>query len=185
MSGSQCFLESSDTTSMRYLYLIPFFFISTAFAKPCGLQGTVEDRIKDCNQSKGNFVLVSATDKGVEFYQDTKTKLIWGSRIPTDFNHYGSQKACDDEVSGYEVLGSLKWRLPSIREYETAAANGMKEALPNMNHWFWSSTPVKTRRKYRRRAVPASVYLWDGSEQKTDVGDLKDGASVRCVAKDS
>ena len=169
---------------MRAFLILSLFVISSAYAKPCGLQGTIDERIKDCNQTKGNFALVSVTEKGLEFYKDTKSNLIWGTRITSDFNHYGSQKACDDEVSGYEVLSSLKWRLPSIREFEMAAANGMKEALPNMNHWFWSSTPVKTRRKYRRRAVPASVYLWDGEAQKTDVGDLKDGASVRCVAKD-
>ena len=169
---------------MRYLCLLPLFVITSAFAKPCGLQGTIEERIKDCNQTKGNFALVMITEKGSEFYKDTKSNLIWGPRITTDFNHYGSQKACDNDNSGYE-LSSLKWRIPSIREFETAASHGMKAALPNMEHWFWSSTPIRTKRKYRRRGVPASVFLWDGSGEKTDAGDLKDGASVRCVAKDS
>ena len=168
---------------MKTIYLLPLFFMTSAFAKPCGLQGTIEERMKDCGQTKGNFAVVTITEKNHEIYKDTKTGLIWGSRIPTDFNHYGSQKACADEVN--EGFSSLKWRLPTIREFETAAANGMKESLPSMNHWFWSSTPVHTKRKSRRRrAVPSQVYLWDGSEQKTDVGDLKDGASVRCVAKE-
>lgn len=169
---------------MKLFCLLTFFIVTSAFAKTCGLQGSIEERIKDCAETKGNFAVVSITEKGLEFYKDTKSGLIWGSRITSDFNHYGSQKACDEEVSGYEVLSSLRWRLPTIREFEQAAFNGMKSSLPSMNHWFWSSTPVKTRRKYRRRAVPASVYLWDGSEEKTDVGDLKDGASVRCVAKE-
>lgn len=169
---------------MKAFYFLPLFLLTSAFAKPCGLQGSIEERIKDCAQTKGNFALVAVTEKGHEIYKDIKSGFIWGGRIPIDFNHYGSQKACSEDISGYEILASMKWRLPTIREFETAAANGMKAALPNMDHWFWSSTPVKTRRKYRRRAVPASVYLWDGSEEKTDVGDLKDGASVRCVAKE-
>lgn len=168
---------------MRALFILPLFILTTAFAKPCGLQGSIEERIKDCNVTKGNFAQVMVTEKGGEFYKDTKSGLVWGYRISTDFNHYGSQKACDNDNSGYE-LSSLKWRIPSIREFETAAIHGMKAALPNMDHWFWSSTPIKTKRKYRRRAMPASVYLWDGSEEKTDAGDLKDGASVRCVAKE-
>jgi hypothetical protein len=171
---------------MRLFYLIPLFILSTAFAKPCGLQGSIEERIKDCAQIKGNFALVAITDKGIEFYKDIKSGLIWGNRITSDFNHYGSQKACSEDVSGYELLSSLKWRLPTIHEFEQAASHGMKVSLPNMNHWFWSSTPVKApKKKYRRRrSAPAGVFLWDGLEEKTDVGDLKDGASVRCVAKE-
>lgn len=169
---------------MKLFYFIPFLLIGTAFAKPCGLTGSIEERIKDCAQVKGNFVLVAITEKGTEFYKDTKSKLIWGNRISTDFNHYGSQKACTDEVSEYHVLSSLKWRLPTIREFEDAAAHGMKAALPNMEHSYWSSTPVKVKRTRRNRAMPAGVFVWEGFEEKTSIGDLKDGASVRCVARE-
>jgi hypothetical protein len=168
---------------MRHLFLISFLFIGSAFAKPCGLQGTLEERKKDCDVVKGDFVLVAATEKA-EFYQDMKSKLIWGSRITSDFNHFGSQKACTEDVSDYQVLNSIKWRLPTINELEQAAAHGMKSALPNSDHTFWSSTPVKRKRSRRNRGIPASAYLWDGLEQKTDTGDLKDGASVRCVGKE-
>lgn len=168
---------------MKHFLLLSLLIPAAAFAnKPCGLQGSTEERIKDCSVTKGNFALVTLTEKGSEFYKDLKTGLIWGSRITIDFNHYGSQKACDGEVSGYDL--KLKWRLPSIREFEQASAHGMKEALSNTTHSYWSSTPVKMERKRRRNAPPAQNYIWDGFEQRTDVGDLKDGASVRCVAKD-
>lgn len=169
---------------MRLFYFFPILILGSAFAKPCGLQGSIEERIKDCAQVKGNFALVAISEKGTEFYKDTKSKLIWGNRITSDFNHYGSQKACNDEVSEYLVLNTLKWRLPTIREFEEAAAHGIKAALPNMEHSYWSSTPVKVKRARRRRAMPAGVFLWDGFNEKTDVGDLKDGASVRCVARE-
>lgn len=177
-------ISLDDNVPMKTLYLIPLFIVTSALAKPCGLEGSIEDRIKDCNVTKGNFTLVSAPEKGGEFYKDTKTKLIWGNRISTDFNHYGSQKACAGDVSEYPDLASLKWRLPTIRELEEAASHGMKEALPNMEHSYWSSTPVKMRRSRGRRAILAGAYLWDGAIEKADVGDLKDGASVRCVARE-
>ncbi len=170
---------------MRFFFLMPFFIFTSAFAKPCGLEGTIEERIKDCAQVKSNFALVAISEKGAEFYQDLKSKLIWGNRISVDFNHYGSQKACSSEVaSEYQTLSNLKWRLPTIKELEEAAAHGMKAALPNMDHAYWSSTPVKTKRTRRRRAVPALAYIWDSTEEKADTGDLKDGASVRCVARE-
>jgi hypothetical protein len=168
---------------MKQLYFLALFLTVSAFAKPCGLQGSIEERIKDCSLTKGNFVLVMNSEKGQEFYKDSKSGLIWGSRISTDFNHYGSQKACHDEVSGYENLG-LKWRLPTIREFEEASVHGMKAALSSMEHSYWSSTAVKSRKARRRRAQPAQVFLWDGYAEKTDSGDLKDAASVRCVSRD-
>lgn len=171
---------------MKLLYLVPFIISLSAFAKPCGLQGNIEERIKDCDQTKGTFALVAISEKGSEIYKDVKSGLIWGHRIVSDFNHYGSQKACNEEVTGFQI-GSLKWRLPTIKEFEDAYVHGMKAALPNADHSFWSSTPVQTRKSRRRRrknAPPAQVYLWDGFEQKTDTGDLKDAASVRCVARE-
>lgn len=168
---------------MKYLILLCLFLTSFAYGKPCGLQGTIEERIKDCATTKGNFLLVSITEKGLEIYKDAKSGLIWGNRISSDFNHYGSQKACDEDVSGYEIK-NLKWRLPTIQEFEAAASHGMKDALPNTKHAYWSSTPVKTKKYRRRRGPPAQVFIWDGYDERTDTGDLKDGASVRCVARE-
>ena len=168
---------------MMKIFLLLVCFSSTVFAKVCGQQGSIEERIKDCAVTKEeNFALVLSDDKGLEVYQDLKTKLIWGTRIITDFNHYGSQKACD-EIPEKVSLKDLRWRLPTVREFEQSAAHGMKQALPHMTYWFWTSTPVRTRstRKWRRRQ-PSQVFIWDGVEQKTEAGDIKDAASVRCVS---
>jgi hypothetical protein len=169
---------------MRLIYLFSFLVVTSAFAKPCGLKGTIEERIKECAQVKGTFALVAVSEKGTAIYEDTKSKLIWGDRIAMDFNQYGSQKACSGEATEYQMLDTLKWRLPTIRELEEAAAHGIKAALPNMEHSYWSSTPVLTKKTRRRRARAVGVYLWDGFEERTGTGDnLKDAASVRCVAR--
>lgn len=166
---------------MKILVLLTCFTLP-AFAKVCGQQGTIEERIKDCAVTKENFALVLSDDKGLEVYQDLKSKLIWGNRIIMDFNHYGSQKACD-EIPEKLALKDLKWRLPTVREFEQSADHGMKQALPHMTYWFWTSTPVRKRktRNWRRRQ-PSQVFIWDGVEQKTEAGDIKDAASVRCVS---
>lgn len=170
---------------MKIFILFSFFISFSSFAKPCGLQGSVDDRIKDCSQVKGRFSLVAMTENGLEIYKDTQTGLIWGPRILSDFNHYGSNMACSEEVSGYLNIGALKWRLPTIQEFESAYSNGMKSALSNSEHTYWSSTPVRSRKVRRRRSTqPSQVYLWDGKEERSDTGDLKDAASVRCVTRD-
>lgn len=155
-----------------------------AAATPCGKEGTLEDRIKNCNETKENFVLVARSESGLEIYKDTKNGLIWSDRISVDYNHYGSAKACAGDVPELELFKDLKWRLPTVREFEDSADHGMKTALPRMTYWFWTATPVKQKRYgRRRRAAPAQSFLWDGMAQKSDVGDLKDAASVRCVSK--
>ncbi len=155
-----------------------------ASADPCGTEGTIEERIKSCNSTKGNFVLITRDDKGREIYKDLKSNLIWGDRITTDFNHYGSQKACNDEIPEASLLKEVKWRLPTIHEFEQAAVHGLKASLSHMDHAFWTSTPAKTSKR-RRRAPPARTFMWDGPEERSDTGDLKDAASVRCVGKHS
>lgn len=167
---------------MKNLILLVLFVSTSVLAKPCGQEGTIEERIKNCNSAKAEFALVARSEKGLEIYKDLKTGMIWGDRISTDFNHFGSQKACSSDLLESQLLKDVNWRLPTVREFEVAASHGMKEALPRMYHTFWTSTPVKIKTKRRRRTITAGAYLWDGEAQRTDTGDLKDGASVRCIA---
>lgn len=170
---------------MIFLFLL---MMTSAFAAPapCGLQGTLDERIKECATAKGNFILVSRTVKGSEVYKDSKSGLIWGPRISYEFNHYGSSKACGDENPVSQIFKDLVWRLPTLKEFEQGAANGIKSSLSDMGHWFWTSTPVgKTKKKYRRRkAAPTSVFMWDGTEEVAGTGSLMDVGSVKCVTRD-
>ena len=173
---------------MKLYFFLAIFLMPLALAQsiPCGIEGPISERIKNCNVQKEGFILISRNDKGVENYKDEKSGLLWGDRISNDFNHYGSQKACSSDIPEDKMVIGLKWRLPTIKEFEQAATRGMKASLPHMNHTFWTSSAVKTRyRKGRRqRTIPSQAYLWDGIEETTDTGDLKDAASVRCVAQE-
>lgn len=165
---------------MKFFFLLLLFSAPIFASSPCGLEGSIEERIKNCNHAKEHFVLVMRDEKGQEVYKDIKSNLIWGDRISIDFNHYGSQKACD---SIEHVLKDLSWRLPTISEFEAAASHGMKAALPRLNHSYWTSTPVKIKRRGRRNKNPAQNFIWDATAEVSETGDLRDAASVRCVAK--
>ncbi len=157
----------------------------TSFAaEPCGKEGSIEERIKSCNSAKGDFVLVLRDEKGLEIYKDTKTDFLWGDRISTDFNNYGSQKACHEDLPEALLLKEVSWRIPTVREFEVAATHGMKEALPSTDRSYWTSTPVRSSWKQkRRRGFTNQTYIWNAVDNKTDYGDLKDAASVRCIGK--
>lgn len=175
----------TDKLGMQIYVLLLLLMIQNAFANPCGLSGSVDERMKECNLVKGNFSLVMKTETGLEVYKDTKSGLIWGDRIGFEFNHYGSQKSCGNENPEATLL-PIKWRLPTIREFEQSAANGLKAALPKITYSFWTSTTAsKGKRKTRRRkAMPASVYVWNAVDETTETGSLMDAASVRCVARE-
>jgi hypothetical protein len=170
---------------MQYLILLFFTqFLSTyLWARPCGLEGSVEERARDCLTTKGNFSLIHRDAMGKEIYKDNKTGLIWGDRINFDFNHYGSLKACEEPT-----IHSLKlnWRLPRLDDFKLAAAHGMKGVLPNMIHTYWTSTPsAKSKRSSRRRSqVSSGAYLWDTELEVPSIGTILDGASVRCIANE-
>ena len=169
---------------MKVLIFIFLGLPLLSWAKPCGLLGNVPERIKDCNEVKGGFVLVMRSEKGLEIYQDQKSQLLWGDRIGFDFNHYGSQRACTEAFPESELLPNLKWRLPTLKEFQVASEHGMKVHLPRMEHDYWTSTPAgKSRKRSRRNKQPATAFVWEGPEGKASAGDLKDGASVRCVAE--
>lgn len=170
---------------MQFFVLFILFMLQAAFANPCGLTGSVDERLKECNLTKGNFSLVMKTDGGLEVYKDTKSGLIWGDRIGFEFNHYGSQKSCGDDNPEASLL-PLKWRLPTIKEFEQGAANGLKAALPKMTYSFWTSTTASKglRKTRRRKAVPASVFVWNANDETTETGSLMDAASVRCVSRE-
>lgn len=149
--------------------------------RPCGLKGSVEERIRDCSyqstSEKEGFVLVTRTKEFKEVHKETKTGLLWGDRLPSTMNHYNAEKACNGSLAEVAKISEVTWRLPSEKEYEEAEKNGIRKALPNMNYWFWSSSV--------RRSDSDDVWLFSPY-----TGDIfyvfnRNGVngSVRCVAR--
>lgn len=110
---------------------------------PCGLIGSVDERIQDCsyqlNSVKDDFILVTRSKDFKEIYKELSTGLLWSDRLSEKMNHSNAQKVCNSNLKEFSGIKEVSWRLPSVYEYEEADSNGIRNALPNMNYWFWSS----------------------------------------------
>ncbi|MFP5387376.1 MAG: DUF1566 domain-containing protein [Bacteriovoracia bacterium] len=168
---------SSDKDQFLYTVLKQF---SPKQNFPCGLEGSVEERIKDCSfqltSEKEGFVLVTRTKDFKEVHKEVSTGLLWSDRLPSTMNHYDAEKACMADPKEFAGISGVTWRLPSIKEYEQAEKNGIRKALPNMNDWFWSSSIYPD--------YPDWGWLFVGYLGK--IGDSPRDADyfwVRCVAR--
>jgi hypothetical protein len=111
---------------------------------PCGLNGSVDERIHDCSSrpdsQKEGFVLVARTTDFKEVHKELSTGLLWSDTLPTQMDRLNAKNACKDTIAEGAGLSGVSWRLPSINEFKEAEKSGIRKALPNMNSWFWSST---------------------------------------------
>jgi hypothetical protein len=148
---------------------------------PCGLSGTIEERIKDCSYQSGadkeRFVLVTRSKEFKEVHKDLATGLVWSDRLKPYFDHYEAEKACHSKLKEIAGLSELKWKLPSIEDFREAEKSGIRAALPNMNYWFWSSSLNEANSRFAWLYVGRDGYIGYGVKRYSGTG------SVRCVAK--
>jgi len=154
---------------------------------PCGLKGSVDERVKDCSyqltSEKEGFVLVTRSKDFKEVHKEVSTGLLWSDRLPNTMTHHNAEKACKATLPEVAGISGVTWRLPSIDEYKEAEKNGIRKALPNMNHWFWSSSVHRSDSDY--------AWLFNGSNGYTYYDDRTGYYvfryiyvhSVRCVAR--
>ena len=173
----------------QFLYTVLKNFDPTAIF-PCGLTGTVDDRIKDCSyqesSTNGGFVLVTRTKEFKEVQKDTKSGLLWGDRLPTTMSYDDAMKACKANLAEVGGVVSGTWRLPTIEEYKDANINGIRTALPNMYDWWWSSSVG--RDSWDEWDDFAWVFGGDDGDVSQDyyrVGSSysRNDYAVRCVAR--
>ncbi len=156
-------------------------FPSTVEAKtPCGLNGPIPDRIRDCSEQessiKGVFNLVTRTKEFKEIYKDTKSGLLWGDRLETGMNHFKAMEACKADLDEVGQINEVSWRLPSKEEYEEANKNEVRAALPNMDYWFWTST--------LNASNPNHAWFYNGLDGVLSNYNRSYGNdSVRCIGR--
>lgn len=119
----------------------------------CGVNGTIEERAKDCNLVRsvegkdGNFYqwrLISSSKLGFETWQDMHSKLMWSdisksylsvARLREAGSNNANSYLCvpsDKESLEARNINSDKWRLPSEADFLSAHSRGMYEALPRI-----------------------------------------------------
>lgn len=158
---------------------VSFSFSQTG---PCGLIGSVAERIKNCSaqsfSNKKTFILVSRTNDMKEVYKQTSNSLIWSDRLPVAVPFLDALDACHGSLKEVAGLTQLKWRLPTLKEFQLADKEGMRWSLSNVSFWYWSSTGHEELYNY--------VWLYSGYDGYIDFGNRNYDYvkfSVRCVAK--
>ncbi len=182
-SQTKLTLAKFNTDKDKFLYTVLKNFDPTQ-KFPCGLKGSVDERIKDCSyqltSEKEGFVLVTRSKDFKEVHKEVSTGLFWSDRLPKTMNHYSAEKACNSSLKEVAGISGVTWRLPSKEEYEQAEKNGIRKALPNMSYWFWSSSVHRNNSDY--------AWLFNGYDGFVDYYYRSDGNdydyySVRCVAR--
>lgn len=152
---------------------------------PCGLKGSVNERIKDCSNlstsEKEGFVLVTRSKDFKEVHMEVYTGRLWSDRLPSTMTISSAKKACKATLPEVAGISGVTWRLPSIDEYKEAEKKGIRKALPNMNYWFWSSS----QSKFYTGDVYMYVSVFDtvGDDLIVFKDETNFGGSVRCIAR--
>lgn len=159
---------------MKIIILICLLLSCSAFGSvPCGLSGSIEERIQDCSlnedSAKWGFILVTRMKNLEEIWKNQKSRLIWSDPLSDYMNQPDAIKACQN----FEAAGIPKgsWRLPEIDERSIPMPISILSY--DRHSWFWSSTD------YRDSYLEFSWYFYIGGY--ADYSSRKYLGSVRCV----
>jgi hypothetical protein len=146
--------------ALRFSFLVLAMSPVLAFAgSPCGLRGSVEQRIRDCSETVGDeFALVTRTREGAEIYQGIRSGVIWSGDLAGRKNYQVDdvETICDGEHPEFGGLDGLKWILPSAQRYIQAINHGIQELPGISERAYWTSTAV--------RFAVTSRYIFEGWE---------------------
>ncbi len=138
---------------------------------PCGLAGSISNRIKDCQNWQASaiagfpWVLVTHTLGGIQVWRDNTTGLLWGDMLAEIienvdgsgrsywnglFSFKKARSICGEsrfqKYNGH--IAEVSWSLPKIDAFVTASAHGFQNILPNtFPRFFWSATPEEVENK--------------------------------------
>jgi len=121
----------------------------------CGVEGSVDERIKDCNQTKTSWALITRVAQEKEVWLDTRTGLIWGFKISETTHYTDADKVCGKYVHGLSNINRLTWRLPSLIEFKDAYYNGSHLVLSDNSGTYWTA---KNKQGYR------SLYIMNNND---------------------
>jgi len=120
----------------------------------CGVLGSIEERIEDCQDKLGTFSrktvssdsnstvwgftdwrLVTLTEGSMQVWRDEKTKLIWSDiSTSTCLNWKEAVSYCIDPRKGQGPKGNLdlEYELPSTDQYHVAYGHGIAKVVPKL-----------------------------------------------------
>lgn len=159
-------------------------------ATPCGLTGTVEKRIADCRSAvgpRGEFQLVTRTQKGEEIYKGVRTGVIWSADLKNEKNYlrHNVGAICNKDQPEFGGL-KLNWKLPPIHRYIQALKYDIQTSLPGVSKRdYWTSTEDSFYVNSRYIFEGSANYREDsrGNFSVTHL-EIEDGyAFVKCIVE--
>jgi hypothetical protein len=84
------------------------------------------------------------------YWKDESTGLVWGPKLNGEYTFKDAQK----EALRINEL-DLKWSVPTKKEWMQAEIHDVREVLPDIKYWFWSSSPYPN--------YSDSAYLFNGN----------------------
>ncbi len=162
---------------------------------PCGLTGTINNRIQDCNTNLGNFALVTRNTDLMEVYRQNNNGLLWSHlrEVGHDDNSLNEHiiNVCNNNIPEVAGLNFLAWGLPTKDQFLEADRAGITTIGILKDSFLWSATTKRTLLSGKVRWV----FYGDGKGARLDhnetltgqfgfFDDLKIGSnSVICVAR--
>lgn len=126
--------------------------------------------------------------KKYQIWYDGQTGLLWGDRLDSAYSHRQAitfdsedrptgKDICDSDEGQRAAAGiqSKKFRLPTIQDFDQAEADGIREVLPNMKFFFWTSSLYDPNKHY--------AHGYNGYGGNSYYGNRDGDYSVRCVAR--
>lgn len=147
--------------------------------RPCGLKGSVEERILDCSMQpdsdREGFVLVARTTDDKEVYRDS-SGVIWAERLQERKDYYDAERSCKEGIPETAGITGLKWRLPTFEEYKAADKFGIRYKLLKSENWYWTSSKAPD-------SLSLEMQMFDGYNGGAIKRTKQNKGVIRCVAK--
>lgn len=188
-------LKKASTDKDQFLYTVLKQYLPNQKI-PCGLQGTIEERIKDCSlrsySPEKGFQLVTRTLEFKEIHRQVSTGLLWTDVIAgewtfekaTYLNTCSSYYLHSNETGG---ISGINWKLPSIKDYKQADIDGIRSVLPRMqeeypgstlaNYFLTSDLNLKKQEQYK------TWWYYGGDGSFVSISRFDYGARIRCVGR--
>jgi hypothetical protein len=125
---------------------------------PCGLKGTVQQRIDNCDTSKMTsqgfeFTLVTRSTSGQEVWRDDDSGLLWSDSVSRSWftynsalktsglaeNYHEAERVCvsPKTLAARGGLSEMSWHVPAKSDATDAEKHGFREVLPNLFPHRW------------------------------------------------
>jgi hypothetical protein len=136
----------------------------------------------DAQDGAGDAICDPADPNGYGAQDATPTSVCAeeGSLLPALGGENWTTGVYDDSKGGMGAIASgtspsVRWRLPTKYDWQTADNDGIRFVLPNMNNSFWSATVYSYGRDY--------ALVFDGYSGLIGSDYRNNGYGVRCVGR--